>query len=30
VRTRRDNHFFRGHEPWLAETVFAFLSDRWR
>jgi alpha/beta superfamily hydrolase len=30
VRERRDNHFFRGHEGWLAETVFRFLDDHWR
>jgi uncharacterized protein len=30
IPTRLDNHFFRGHEPWLAETVFDYLSDRWR
>jgi alpha/beta superfamily hydrolase len=29
VRQRRDNHFFRGHEEWLAETVFRFLDGRW-
>lgn len=28
VRTRGDNHFFRGKEPWLVETVFAFLQDQ--
>jgi alpha/beta superfamily hydrolase len=25
-RGRFDNHFFRGHEQWLADTVFAFLE----
>jgi alpha/beta superfamily hydrolase len=25
-----DNHFFRGHEPWLAETIADFLADQWR
>jgi hypothetical protein len=30
VRQRCDNHFFRGHEPWLVETVFGFLDARWR
>jgi alpha/beta superfamily hydrolase len=30
VPTRLDSHFFRGHEPWLAETVFDYLSERWR
>ena len=29
VRQRCDNHFFRGYEDWLVETVFRFLdSDR--
>jgi alpha/beta superfamily hydrolase len=27
-RGRFDNHFFRGHEEWLAETVFAFLKEQ--
>jgi alpha/beta superfamily hydrolase len=26
VRQRCDNHFFRGHEDWLVETVFQFLD----
>jgi alpha/beta superfamily hydrolase len=26
VRASRDNHFFRGHELWLVETVSAFLD----
>ncbi len=26
VQASLDNHFFRGHEPWLVETVSAFLS----
>jgi alpha/beta superfamily hydrolase len=26
VRRRCDNHFFRGHEDWLIETVFQFLD----
>jgi alpha/beta superfamily hydrolase len=30
LRQRYDNHFFRGHEPWLAETVFRFLEGHWR
>jgi alpha/beta superfamily hydrolase len=30
VATRRDNHFFRGHEAWLVETVHEFLDARWR
>jgi alpha/beta superfamily hydrolase len=30
VRQRCDNHFFRGHENWLVETVFRFLDGRWR
>jgi alpha/beta superfamily hydrolase len=25
-----DNHFFRGHEEWLLETVFGFLQANWR
>jgi alpha/beta superfamily hydrolase len=27
VRRRLDNHFFRGHEPWLVRTVADFLAD---
>jgi alpha/beta superfamily hydrolase len=30
IQKRFDNHFFRGHEAWLAETVFDFLRDQWR
>jgi alpha/beta superfamily hydrolase len=30
VLKQLDSHFFRGHEAWLAETVFAFLQDHWR
>jgi alpha/beta superfamily hydrolase len=30
VRKRCDNHFFRGHEDWLIETVFRFLEKSWR
>ena len=30
IQNRFDNHFFRGHEAWLAETVFAFLRDQWK
>ena len=26
-RTRLDNHFFRGHEPWLVERVHEFLEE---
>jgi alpha/beta superfamily hydrolase len=26
VRQRCDNHFFRGHEPWLVETICRFLE----
>ena len=26
ILKRFDNHFFRGHEGWLAETLFAFIS----
>jgi alpha/beta superfamily hydrolase len=29
VTTRLDNHFFRGHEQWLAEAAYTFLSARW-
>lgn len=25
-----DNHFFRGHERWLAETLWDFLDSQWR
>jgi alpha/beta superfamily hydrolase len=28
VQAAADNHFFRGHEPWLVETVSAFLSEQ--
>ncbi len=27
VTASLDNHFFRGHEPWLVETVSAFLRE---
>ena len=30
LQPRLDNHFFRGHEDWLAETTFAFLREQWR
>jgi len=30
ARQRCDNHFFRGHEDWLLETVFQFLDGRGR
>jgi alpha/beta superfamily hydrolase len=30
VLQRLDNHFFRGHEGWLAEQVLAFLRRVWR
>jgi alpha/beta superfamily hydrolase len=30
IRERLDDHFFRGYEAWLVETVFAFLLDQWR
>src|SRR5271166_4003638 len=30
VRQRCDNHFFRGHEDWLIETIFRFLDGRAR
>jgi alpha/beta superfamily hydrolase len=29
VQGRFDNHFFRGHEEWLAGEVFDFLRDQW-
>jgi uncharacterized protein len=29
VQKRCDNHFFRGHEDWLNETVIRFLDDHW-
>jgi alpha/beta superfamily hydrolase len=29
TRGRFDNHFFRGHEEWLAGEVFDFLRGRW-
>jgi alpha/beta superfamily hydrolase len=29
VQHRLDNHFFRGHEGWLVETVRAFLARHW-
>ncbi len=28
VQAAADNHFFRGYEPWLVETVSAFLSEQ--
>jgi len=30
IQKRFDNHFFRGHEAWLADVVFDFLRDQWR
>jgi len=30
LQKRLDNHFFRGHEPWLVETVVDFLEQLWR
>jgi alpha/beta superfamily hydrolase len=30
VQERFDNHFFRGHEAWLVETIYAFLEGQWR
>jgi alpha/beta superfamily hydrolase len=30
VTGRRDNHFFRGHEDWLAATVYEFLQEQGR
>jgi alpha/beta superfamily hydrolase len=29
IQQRCDNHFFRGHEGWLAETVHCFLEHHW-
>jgi len=29
IQTRLDDHFFRGHEDWLSETVFTFLQEQW-
>jgi alpha/beta superfamily hydrolase len=29
TRQKCDNHFFRGHEDWLVETVFRFLDAHW-
>jgi alpha/beta superfamily hydrolase len=28
IRASLDNHFFRGHEEWLADTVSAFLQEQ--
>jgi alpha/beta superfamily hydrolase len=30
VRQQCDNHFFRGHEDWLVDTILCFLDGRWR
>ena len=30
VRERCDNHFFRGHEKWLVETICRFLESNSR
>jgi alpha/beta superfamily hydrolase len=30
VRQQCDNHFFRGYEDWLTETIFRFLESHWR
>jgi uncharacterized protein len=30
IQKRFDNHFFRGHEAWLAETLCDFLREQWR
>jgi alpha/beta superfamily hydrolase len=27
IQEKRDNHFFRGHEAWLAEEVSGFLQE---
>jgi alpha/beta superfamily hydrolase len=29
VRGAFDNHFFRGHEEWLSETIFDFIYGQW-
>jgi alpha/beta superfamily hydrolase len=29
VHLALDNHFFRGHEPWLVQTVADFLGELW-
>jgi uncharacterized protein len=29
IRGQFDNHFFRGHEEWLSETVFDFIDRQW-
>ncbi len=30
LQPRLDDHFFRGHEDWLAEMTFAFVQEQWR
>jgi alpha/beta superfamily hydrolase len=30
IHKRFDNHFFRGHEAWLADVIIDFLRDQWR
>jgi alpha/beta superfamily hydrolase len=30
ILRRFDNHFFRGHEAWLADATFGFLREHWR
>jgi alpha/beta superfamily hydrolase len=30
IHQRRDNHFFRGEEAWLVESVLDFLRQHWR
>ena len=30
IRRKCDNHFFRGHEGWLLETILCFLDERER
>lgn len=30
IQVPRDNHFFRGHEPWLVDIVSAFLQEHER
>jgi len=29
IRGQFDNHFFRGHEEWLAEAIFTFIDRQW-
>jgi hypothetical protein len=29
LRGQWDDHFFRGHEAWLADAIFEFIQDQW-